>query len=196
MQDHGAAEARKRSGRLVLRCATVNHDREPELGGERELRLEQPALVGRRCELANRVESGLADGDRLRVLQQLAQLVEPPRIRRCGLVRIDAESREYTFVLLREHERGARRLDSRPDRHDPRDSRLQPALDRRCRLLARVEVRVRVGHADVVFGRPPSAQARRPRPAPRRASRTGAAAPASFRPAGKVLGSQRPAQLS
>ena len=70
-------------------------------GGE-----EPPLVVGRRV-VAEPVEPGLADRDRLRMREQLAQRGEIVRRRRPRLVRVDAEDREDAVVPLGELERAA-----------------------------------------------------------------------------------------
>ena len=72
-----ASEPRER---VVVGGARVDHDRLAELARERELRLEQPLLRVVRRVVAEVVEAGLADGDRLRVGEQRAELVEVARV--------------------------------------------------------------------------------------------------------------------
>ncbi len=148
MEDHCSAKRRESFGSLIRRLAAVDDHRKGELIGELELRVEEPALLERRCELANCVEPCLSDGDRFRVREQLAELVKPLCLRRRRLVRIDAESREDLAVLVGDRERPSARLDAGTDGHDPAHASGERSFDEgRCRLLARVEMRVRVGHA-------------------------------------------------
>ena len=150
MQDDGAGEGLERGRGLLVGLTVVDHDGEPALLCELELCVEQAPLLDRRRIPANRVEPGLADRDRLRMGEQLAQLVESSGFGGAGLVRIDAERCEHAVVRVGDGECGATGLDAGTDGHDPGDSRLVRAPDeRRGRLVARVEVRVRVGHATV-----------------------------------------------
>ena len=147
VEDDRAAERLERARGLVVGLAVVDHDRELELVRERELRVEQPALLLGGRVPANGVEPGLADGDRLGMREQLAELVDALRLRRRGLMRIDAERRVDAVVRLGDRERSATRVDPGADRDDPRHAGLARPLDEgRCVLLARVEMRVRVGH--------------------------------------------------
>ena len=76
VQDDGAVEAGERRERVVVGRARVDDDGLAELGGELELRGEEPLLrVGRRV-VAEPVEPGLPHRDRLRMREQLAQLGE------------------------------------------------------------------------------------------------------------------------
>src|SRR3990172_328194 len=97
--------------------------------------------------LANSVEPGLSDSDCLRMREQLLELAEAASLRRCCLVRVDTESSEYVVVCRGDGERGLTRLDAGADRDDAHHSCRACAFEeRRGRFLARVEVRVRVGH--------------------------------------------------
>ena len=138
-----------------LRLAGVDHDRQPELVGERELRVEEPPLLDRASRsVRNAVEPGLADRDGLRMREQLAELVEPAGLRRRRLVRVDAERRvRRPSCALGDRERGAARVDPGADRDDPRDAGGARALDERRRgSVARVEVRVRCRSRGAVVG--------------------------------------------
>ena len=142
--------------------------------------------VGRARELAEPCRARLADGDRLRVLEQLAQLVDAaaPRASRPGADRCRAP-------------RTRRRSASRSRARARQESipvpivtiRVTPALagpldEHGCGLVARVEVRVRVGHA--VGGLLHPLRAPRPRPCPGRACGTAAAGSRSSCPAGSA----------
>ena len=70
VEDHVAAEARERGGRVAAASRLWIDDRKPELGRERELRIEERALLGRRRVVVVVVEAGLADRDRLRVREE------------------------------------------------------------------------------------------------------------------------------
>ena len=80
MEHDRAVERREELGRLVVGGAGVDDDGQAELGGERELPLEEPALRVARGVVAVEVEPGLADRDGLRVREQLRELVEPTRL--------------------------------------------------------------------------------------------------------------------
>ena len=128
----------------------MDHGRLPELGRERQLPLEQVELpvVGR--VVAVEVEPGLADGDRARVREALAELVEPLGVVAARSVWMDAEDRPDPVVPVGELQRGRRRVDGRRDGKDPFDTGLARARNQDVRrVLARVEVRVRVDHAAV-----------------------------------------------
>jgi hypothetical protein len=85
----------------------MNYDRKSEVGSELELRLEEAALRIRGRELASVVEPGLANGDRFRVRQQLAKLVEPGGVGGSCLMRVDTEHREHAVVSLGKRERSS-----------------------------------------------------------------------------------------
>ena len=152
VHDHGSVvPAEDRCG-VVVRLARVDHDREPELARELELGLEEPALLVLRLAAVVVVEARLADRDRLRTVEQLAQLADAVRLLAGRLVRVDPERREDAVVLLGDRERSAAGLDSRPDRDHARHPHLVCPRDRCARLLERVEVRVGVDHAAVTRG--------------------------------------------
>ena len=156
---------------LGVGLAAVNDEWLAELLGEREVRLEKAALVGGLGEVMEAVEPGLPHRDRLRVGEQRAQLVQPPRLGGGRLVRVDPERRVDAVVRPGERERCPARLDPGPDGHDARHPRrTRSGGERLCRLRARVEVRVRVDHDAAVGGRcagraarPPRCRKRRPR---------------------------------
>ena len=75
MENHRAAKRRKRFGSLLCSVSTVDDHRKRELVGKRELPVEEPALLERGGEAADGVEPRLAHGDRLRMLEQLTELV-------------------------------------------------------------------------------------------------------------------------
>ena len=79
----------ERGERVLVGVAGVDHDRLAELGGELELGLEQPRAGRRAARIAEVVEAGLADRDRARVAEQLAQLVESVRVGLVRVVRVD-----------------------------------------------------------------------------------------------------------
>ena len=124
----------ERGERVVVRRARVDHDRLPELGGELELGGEESPLVVARRVVAEPVEPGLADRDRLRMCEQLAQ--------RCrGRPRSPCPRREGGCRGSRRRRRAARRAREpggsrrcRADGEDPRDTRLVGTLGspRRC----------------------------------------------------------------
>ena len=91
VQHDGAVEGGEGLCGLLRRLAAVDHDRESEVVGERELRVEERALLLGRREAAHAVEPRLPHRDRLRMREELAELVQPARIRPSRAVRIDAE---------------------------------------------------------------------------------------------------------
>ena len=194
VQDDRAGKRLERSRSLLVGLTVVDHDGELELIREPELCVEQLPLLDRRRVPANRVEPGLADRDHLRMAEKLAKLVESSGFGRARLVRVDAERGEHALVRVGDGQCSPTGLDSGADRHDPRDSGLACTLDEdRGRLVARVEVRVRVGHATVAASIRASSSS---------TTRSGSSlAKSGFGsrrtcPAGSALGSQRPAQLS
>ena len=133
---------------VVVRRARVDDDgklraRRPARAG----RGKQASLLGLAVGAVVVVEARLADGDRLRVREQLAQLVDAPGFVAPGLVRVDAERRVDAVVPLGQSQGRAARLDAGADRDDPRHAGRACARDRSRRVLERVEVRVRVDHA-------------------------------------------------
>ncbi len=150
MEDHRAGKRSKSSGRLVVRFAIVDDDGEAELVGQGELCVEEAPLLLRCGEATDGVEAGLAHRDRLRMSQELAELGEALGLGLPGLVRVDPERGMHALVTLGDRERRPARLDAGADRDDSGDAGCLCALDQgRSGLVARVEMRVRVGHAAV-----------------------------------------------
>src|SRR5687768_7093155 len=99
------------------------------------------------------VEPGLAHCDDALVAQQLLELVEPLGLGAARLVWIDAQRRVDALLALDYRQRAAARIDPRPDGDDAADARLARTGDEVLgRIGARVEVRVRVGHATATAG--------------------------------------------
>ena len=163
----------------------MDHDRLAELGGELELGGEEPPLVVGRRVVAEPVEPGLADGDRLRMREQLAQRCEVVLGRRARVVRVDAEDREDPVVPLGERESPAAVVGVRADGEDPRDAGLGCTPDRLVGVVERGEVRVRVDHG--------SSAARTSSASSLRKSGRGSR---SVWPGGSSLGAQEPTQLA
>src|SRR5581483_1626541 len=124
----------------------VDDDGLAELGGERQLGIEDRALPVARGAVAVEVEAGLADGDRERIGEQLCELVDPVALG-VGLVRMDPENREDALVAAGEVEGDPAALDRRPDGQDSRHAGLGRSPNRGLRILERIEMRVRVDHA-------------------------------------------------
>ena len=100
--------------------------------------------------VAVEVEPGLADGDGARVREALARARRAARVVAARSVWMDAEDRADAVVPVGELQRGRRPVDGRRDGEDPFDAGLARASDQDVgRVLARVEVRVRVDHAAV-----------------------------------------------
>src|SRR5581483_6891633 len=106
-----------------------------------------PLPVSRRV-VAKEVEPRLADGDDRAVPEHRLQLFQALRVRAGGLVRVDAENAGNVLVLPRDLEHGPAGVDAGADRehagHAGRPSAVEENVGR---LLARVEMRVRVDHA-------------------------------------------------
>jgi len=143
VKDHDAVVLDQTSQRVGVGGSCVDHDRLSDVVCECELRLEQPLLRVVRGVVAEVVEAGLADRNRARVLQELAQLVEVGR--RTGLVRMDPEGRVDALVRLGELERPATAGDGGGDVDDARDAGASGALEYLGGVVA--EVRVGVDHA-------------------------------------------------
>ncbi len=79
------------------------------------MRIEESALLLARRESPHRVEARLPDGDRLGMLQELAQLVDPTRLGLGSLMRVDAERGVYPSMAVgdRRARRGSSRFRSR-----------------------------------------------------------------------------------
>ena len=94
------------------------------------------------------VEPGLADRDRLRVVEQGAEVVELLRVAVRGLMRVDAEGGEHSRLPLGDREGGPARVEPRADRDDAIDTGLsRPHDDEVGSVSARVEMRMRVDHS-------------------------------------------------
>ena len=99
----------------------MNDDGLAELGRKLQLALEERALTVVRRVVPVEVEPGLADRDHALVAEQLAELVETPRVFVGGLVRVDPEGGEDPLLPARRWRgsRGRRRARSRPRRSAP-----------------------------------------------------------------------------
>jgi hypothetical protein len=142
------AEALESACGLPVRLAVVDDNGKPELVGKLEVCFQEPLLLLGCCETANGVESRLTHCDRLRVREELSELVDPVCLGSSSLMRVDTERGVDTFVRVRDRESSSARVDSGADRDDPRDTRFSgPRNDRRRVHVAGVEVRVRIRHA-------------------------------------------------
>ena len=94
--------AGERGERVVVGGARVDDDGLPELGRELELLREEPLLRVARRVVAEPVEARLADRDRLRMREELAQRVDVVLGRVARLVRMETEDREDAVVRLGE----------------------------------------------------------------------------------------------
>ena len=121
VEDDRPAERRERRRGLRARRAAVDHDRQAELVCEREVRLEERALLAQRVGAVVAVEPGLADGDDARVARgaRRARRPAPPPASRPDAGRSRAPRRRPS-LRLGDRERAPARVDSRPDRHDAR----------------------------------------------------------------------------
>ena len=140
------------------------------------------------------IEPDFANGDNPRVFGELTQLLEA--IGRCfhGMIRMNPDDREDVRMRVGNGQCATASFDGRSDGDDPRDAGRVCALDELGRLLvARVEVRVRVGHAVAAASMRASSSA---------TTRSGSsfakrgAGSRSVWPGASVLGSQRPTQLA
>ena len=193
VEDHRAGERSESSGRLVVRFAIVDDDGEAELVGEGELRVEEAPLLLRSREATDGVEAGLAHRDRLRMSQELAELGEALGLGLPGLMRVDPERGMHAVVPLGDRERRPTRVDAGADRDDSGDAGCLCALDQgRGGLVARVEMRVRVGHAAVAASIRASSSATTCSGSSFAKSGVGSR---SVCPGGSALGSHRPVQL-
>ena len=130
----------------------MDDDRLPQLGRQLELRGEQGPLALARRVVAVIIEPGLPHRDDTIATEQISELVEPPGLGIRGLVRMDAQRGEDALVPFRDLERGPALLDARADRDDPVHSHAAGTLDQGLsRLLAPVEMRVRVDHDAAAF---------------------------------------------
>src|SRR5947207_2003434 len=94
----------ERSERVHVGGTGVDHDRLPELLRELELLREKTPLCVARRVVAEPVEARLADGDRFRVREQLAQRADVLVRRVARLVRMKPENREDAVVSLGEEQ--------------------------------------------------------------------------------------------
>ena len=76
MEDHGAREAGQGGGRVCVRVAGVDHDRQAGRRRDLELAVEERALRRARREIVEVVEARLPDRDGPRVVEQLDELVD------------------------------------------------------------------------------------------------------------------------
>ena len=105
------SNGRERSGRRLVGLAVVDDDRKPELLGEREVGVEETTLLLGRREPPHGVETGLPDGDRLRMRRSSRSSSMRPRLGLGGLVRMDPERRVDPGVAF-----GDRRAQPGPSR--------------------------------------------------------------------------------
>ena len=147
MEDDAAVVARERVERVGVGGARVDHDRLLEFRRDREHLLEQAELRVARRVVAEPVEAGLADRDRLRMAEQLAHLGDVGVGRPAGLVRVNAEDGEDAVVRVGELEGAAAAGGRRADSEDAVDACFGGAGDDGCGIVVeRVEVGVRVDH--------------------------------------------------
>src|SRR5262249_47286311 len=151
-KDDSLCEAIERRRRLGSGVTAVDDDGLAQLLGQLELGSEQSPLLDRRGEAMVIVEASLSNRDGKRMGGQGAQLVESLRLWRSGLVRIDSErGNDDAVARLGDAQRCAARFDPGSHGDDSIDAGCTGALDNGCGgLVARVEVRVRVGHAAAV----------------------------------------------
>ena len=106
------------ASRVGVGGARVDHGGLAGLGGEREEPLEEPSLRVVRRVVAEVVEAGLADCDRLRMVEQPADLGDGVLVGLGRRMRVDAEDREDAVVARRRARarRGSPRPSCRPSR--------------------------------------------------------------------------------
>ena len=148
-------------------------------------------LVGRRCVSAEAVETRLPHRHGAGMAEQLPHLVEPAGLGAARLVRVDPERGHDALLPLGDGERAPTGVHAGADRDHPRDAGLARPRDRTRRIVERIEMRVRVGHA---------ATSPRMRSSSSDTMRSGSSltnsgfGSRSDCPAGSVLGSQRATQ--
>ena len=148
MENDGTLEAFQHRGGLVVGRARVHDDRLAQIGGDRQVPVEQAPLRIARGVIAEEVEPGLADPNRPVVPEERRQLGHSLGFVATGLMGVNSERCEDSVVSLGYGERRAARLDSGPHGDDPLHACGAGARDERLRIFgARVEVRVRVDHA-------------------------------------------------
>ena len=126
----------------------------PARGPARSGRRRQRSLVLARRVVALVVEARLADRARLRVLRQLAQLLEAGVVPALGLVRMAPDRDEDLLVLVGGGERVAARLARHADRQHALDAGLARARDDvRRRGVDVIEMEVGVDHRRSVWAR-------------------------------------------
>ncbi len=134
--------------------------------------LEEPQLRVSRGVVAIVVETGLPHRHRTIVSEELPELVQPPRVVRARVVRMDAQSRVHARFFIGQAQRLAARVDAGADGDDSPDTGCACALEHGGgRPGARIEVRVSV---DQTAGALDAREERRRRLDPRRRQPTGA----------------------
>ena len=149
MQHDRAVVLQQPRARIVVGGSCVDHDGLARVARECELRVEEFLLSLPRRVVAVVVKPGLADGDGLRVREQLAELVEVARLSR--LVRMHAETRVDAVLLLGARKRCAGRCDRGRNVDHARHADRPRSREHLGRVVA--QVRVRVDHAVVASSR-------------------------------------------
>ena len=142
---------------LRVRVARVDHHRERQLVGQRQLIPKGPLLIGARREVAVEVEADLADGDD-RLLARQRRDVRPlgrgPVLRVVG---VEADGGEHVGLGARQRDRRLALGPVGADRHDRRQPRRPRPRQHRRPVGAEgavVQVRVAVDQARRLAGRP------------------------------------------
>ena len=125
----------------------MDDERLAGLDRECSLLTEKNCLALVRRVVAEVVEPGLADPDRLGVVEELRQSGHLLVAGRPCVVWMDAEHGEHPLLRLGQLENAPTRVEAGADRDHPRDAGLAGPRERRARVVERVEVRVGVDHA-------------------------------------------------
>lgn len=135
---------------FTVRLAAMKHDTMPLAFSKCELSRQAARLLSRGCEIPMEVEPDFTEGQDLRVVKQLRDLVEVRWIKGMGIVRMPPYHRKDLGVLVRQGHRRIARFPVDSNANESLDARFQGFSDRSSRVwkcLGVIEVAMGVDQA-------------------------------------------------